>query len=771
MANVIRPKVWMGLVLFLLASIWLAPVGCEPGRRAEEMAAPQGMVRYVAPSGDDANPGTLDHPWQTVQKAAESLAAGETVYIRAGTYHERVVPQNSGSAGSPITYAAYPGESATIDGSSISLPDDLAGLFDISNKSYIRVSGLRVANAGPYDHNAGILVLNSGHITVENNSTYNTHSSGIGVWGSHDVVVAGNTVDEAGGGGYQECISVAGTDAFEVRDNEVLNCHKEGIDAKDGASNGRIYRNHVHHTLRVGIYVDAWDKHTYNIDVYQNVVHDIQDNNGFSIGSEQGGLLENVRVYNNIAYHNRYEGLALHNCCPGPTIHPVRGITVVNNTFYDNGWSVWGGGISVDNPDIQNVVVRNNIVSQNLYFQLAVAEGVPTATLAIDHNLVDGFRGTEGEIYGRDYVEGDPLFANASGADFHLQAKSPAIDAGSAAGAPNTDFEDRPRPLDGNGDGAAAYDMGAYEMGQPTARVYLPLTFKLTASSSPTGLAAVDDFVYQLQNVNLTAIGNTAYDLVVIDYSADGSDAAKFSAAQIAALKHSPGGEKIVLSYMSIGEAETYRFYWQSGWDADGNGVPDPGAPAWLDIENPNWPGNYKVRYWDAGWQSIVLSYTDKLLDAGYDGAYLDIIDAYEYYAGQGRTGAAQEMADFVAAIAAHARARDPDFYILPQNAPELAGLVPAAAYLNIVDGLGQEDIYYGYDADDQATPISVTQYLETYLDVFEHAGKLVLTIDYATTPAHIDDAYTKSLAKGYVPFVTVRKLDQLTINPGHEPD
>ncbi len=288
---------------------------------------------------------------------------------------------------------------------------------------------------------------------------------------------------------------------------------------------------------------------------------------------------------------------------------------------------------------------------------------------------------------------------------------------------------------------------------------YLPLVCLRFSPSS--GLSAVDDFLYQLQNLDLAAIGHTAYDLVVMDYSADGTADGEFTAAQIAALKHSPGGDKIVLAYMSIGEAESYRFYWQSGWT--------PGNPPWLDAENPNWPGNYKVRYWDPGWQSIVFSYADRLLDAGFDGAYLDIIDAYEYYASQGRATAAPEMADFVAAIRAHARARDPDFLIVPQNAPELAVLVPA--YLNHVDGIGQEDIYYGYEDDDQPTPPAVTAQLERHLDVFKNAGKRVLTIDYATTPAHVDDAYAKSLTKGYVPFVTVRGLDQLVINPGHEPD
>jgi TolB protein len=287
--------------------------------------------------------------------------------------------------------------------------------------------------------------------------------------------------------------------------------------------------------------------------------------------------------------------------------------------------------------------------------------------------------------------------------------------------------------------------------------VYLPITLTSAPSS---GLLAVNDFLYQLQNLDLTAVGATAYDLVVMDYSTDGDDATAFTPAEIAALKNSPGGDKIVLSYMSIGEAEDYRFYWQSWWT--------PGNPPWLDEENPDWGGNYKVHYWDPAWQTIVFSYTDRLLDAGFDGAYLDIIDAYEYYSDT-RATAAQDMADFVAAIRAHAHARDPDFYIFPQNAPELADEIPG--YLDSVDGIGQEDIYYGYDDEDVMTPPAATAELEGYLDLFKNAGKLVLTVDYASTPAYIDDAYAKSLAKGYVPFVTVRDLDQLTINPGHEPD
>lgn len=136
----------------------------------------------------------------------------------------------------------------------------------------------------------------------------------------------------------------------------------------------------------------------------------------------------------------------------------------------------------------------------------------------------------------------------------------------------------------------------------------------------------------------LSALGRTNYDLIVIDAFIDGPGGPEWlEAGDIRPLKRKAGGgSRLVICYLSIGEAEDYRYYWDRSWDRNRDGRPDAGAPQWLGEENPNWKGNYKVRYWDVGWQAILFgsaeSYLDQILSRGFDGVYLDIIDAFEYF-------------------------------------------------------------------------------------------------------------------------------------------
>ncbi|HUY00559.1 MAG TPA: endo alpha-1,4 polygalactosaminidase, partial [Candidatus Deferrimicrobium sp.] len=124
----------------------------------------------------------------------------------------------------------------------------------------------------------------------------------------------------------------------------------------------------------------------------------------------------------------------------------------------------------------------------------------------------------------------------------------------------------------------------------------------------------------------LDAIRATNYDLVLIDLFYEEE---QLNQTEVASLKvKANGGARLVIAYMSIGEAEDYRYYWQSAWTTN--------PPSWVEEENPDWPGNYKVRYWDPDWQSIIYgnneSYVKKILDVGFNGVYLDIIDAFEYF-------------------------------------------------------------------------------------------------------------------------------------------
>lgn len=151
-------------------------------------------------------------------------------------------------------------------------------------------------------------------------------------------------------------------------------------------------------------------------------------------------------------------------------------------------------------------------------------------------------------------------------------------------------------------------------------------------ASDCTQLGQAKNFLYLInpafasKELFLNAVAQTNHDLLTIDLFYNES---ALTAADIDGLRNKKnGGKRLVICYLSIGEAEDYRYYWQSGWSTN--------PPSWLDKENPDWEGNYEVRYWDPEWQAIITGnescYLKKIMDAGFDGVYLDIIDAFEYW-------------------------------------------------------------------------------------------------------------------------------------------
>ncbi len=471
---------------------------------------------YVAPNGNDAASGSIDDPWATFEHAVDQLSPGGTLFVRQGTYRERLIPTVSGTQGDPVVIAAYPGETVVIDGTTIDEEGGWFGLIQLVEVDYVTIRGFTVRNAG----GQAIQANDCAHVIIEDNATENSVSSGIMAWGDTEVIIRGNTVGNActGGEGYQECISVSDTDGFEVSGNMVYGGNMEGIDVKDGCRHGVVSGNTVYELTRLGIYIDAWDSLTEDIDVFDNTVHDCRE--GIRVNSENGGLARNIRVFGNSVYDNDECGFWVGVGGVRESLHPVSdvllngnisrnngsdgirisvpdngstdnitvtnnlvyfnarsgvmvadfstdgtgsigAVAIINNTIHGNGTGLgWGaGGIMVNSASPgQHITVGNNIVSDNEEFSITVAAEA-TDTVVVECNLVDGFRSAAEETRGTPCVEGDPLFLDAEGGDFRVLTTpaSPAIDAGSAEGAPAHDFAGASRPQ------GSAVDIGAYE--------------------------------------------------------------------------------------------------------------------------------------------------------------------------------------------------------------------------------------------------------------------------------------------------------------------
>ncbi|MFA6243477.1 MAG: endo alpha-1,4 polygalactosaminidase [Candidatus Hydrogenedentales bacterium] len=146
-------------------------------------------------------------------------------------------------------------------------------------------------------------------------------------------------------------------------------------------------------------------------------------------------------------------------------------------------------------------------------------------------------------------------------------------------------------------------------------------------------LGEAKNFLYLINGENyasrtsfVNALAATNYDVLIIDPY---QDEEAFTGAQINALKYKAnGGMRLVLAYLNIGAVENWRYYWQTGWRV--------GNPAWIAGAYSGWPGEYWVNYWDPAWQAILYgndsSYVKKIVDAGFDGVYLDNILAFEYF-------------------------------------------------------------------------------------------------------------------------------------------
>jgi cysteinyl-tRNA synthetase len=249
----------------------------------------------------------------------------------------------------------------------------------------------------------------------------------------------------------------------------------------------------------------------------------------------------------------------------------------------------------------------------------------------------------------------------------------------------------------------------------------------------------VKNWRYQLQNIDPAEIANSPHDLVVIDYSGEDGP---FSKAQVERMKQKPdGSRRVVLSYMSIGEAETYRWYWSQR------------SSSWLGPENKKWRGNYGVKFWDQAWQEIIFAYTDRILAAGFDGVYLDKVDEFE------EMGHRDDMVEFVSRIAARAKSQRPDFLVISQNGDDL---LPNAKFRGAIDGFAREDLFYGEDSDGKRNSASSIRESVKRLKMLSAENKPVFVVEYPRNDNQAQTARREISEQGFIGLMARRALNAL---------
>lgn len=246
----------------------------------------------------------------------------------------------------------------------------------------------------------------------------------------------------------------------------------------------------------------------------------------------------------------------------------------------------------------------------------------------------------------------------------------------------------------------------------------------------------ITSFIYQLQDADFEELLAQNASLIVLDPNELGVE-------EVAQLQNSG---TIVLSYLSIGEAEKWREYWQEEWDTN--------LPFWI-AENQTPRESLVVKYWETEWQELTLSRMEEITLLGYDGFVLDTVSTgYDYWEelGYNKTYTRDEMVKFVKKISENAR--DMDKLIFVNNA---GGLLDKEGYLDAIDGMTSEEAFYYEDAPAEWSAWDVAR-----LDKVIAAGKPILAIDYSTKKELQCDFIEQAKEHGFVPFVTTVELDRI---------
>jgi parallel beta-helix repeat protein len=406
---------------------------------------------YVSTSGNDSNPGTSAFPWRTIQKAASTLTAGQTVIVSAGTYNERINAARSGGPAGLITFQA--------NGTVI-----VQGF--IIQSSYVKVTGFEIANApgtGWSDRmNGAGIFLSGSYNTVSGNYIHHTPAAGIyfaSAAGNNNI--SGNRIEY----GVECGIYINGANNL-IEANDISHTRSIGGSDADGVrffGSGNIVRKNKVHDI---ILSDSPGQSPH-IDAFQtwgpasNYVFE-QNFIDKQPAQQQGFTIEgiyqpvgDITIRNNV-FVTRGTGYQ-------PNVNvgdmgPVTNVTIANNTMVAmNGaaeYAIWVF------RNLNGAVIKNNAIydhgnSSSPYIR--VDSGA--TNLDIGFNSISKSNGLApaGFAYPGDLWMVSPLFAGMSALDFHLQPASPLLNRGINLPQVTSDYDGVSRPQQ------LMTDIGAFE--------------------------------------------------------------------------------------------------------------------------------------------------------------------------------------------------------------------------------------------------------------------------------------------------------------------
>ena len=375
---------------------------------------------YISNSrGNDSNAGTSDSaPWRTIAKATQTLRAGDTVLIHAGTYPEKLWPQWSGNATSGyITYAAFGDGTVTLKPGSVTqwtgvfyIPDsDSVGY--VRDVNYIKVKGLNfTGNTRDYGVSIyGVGGRSGGNVVFEN------------------VKIYGNGIGGMIQGAY-----------FSMTDSEVYSNSQTGFQVFNPAHHVRISRSKFHNNGASG---GNWDGLILQ-DVDYMLVEDCEaygNYDGFDVGSQynppypSSAGSKHVIFRRVISHDNTNTNFPLSTTLQGPITYEnvvtynnyswgsivnyelSRNVHIWNSVFDDVGTGIY---VTINSPG--PMYYYNNIFNAN-----SAIRNDAGATINADYNRIQG--ALSGASAGSHSTTGTANFVDQTNHNYRLTANNPAL--------------------------------------------------------------------------------------------------------------------------------------------------------------------------------------------------------------------------------------------------------------------------------------------------------------------------------------------------------